>query len=43
MAITWPDKKVDKPIERGGLLSPPGFKNPIRKEIQFRRKEQRNF
>jgi hypothetical protein len=43
MAITRPGKKVDKPIERGGLLLPPGFKNPIRKEIQFRRKEQRNF
>jgi hypothetical protein len=43
MAITRPDKKVDKPIERSGLLLPPGFENPIGKEIQFRRKEQWNF
>jgi hypothetical protein len=43
MAITRPGKKVDKPIEGSGLLLPAGFKNSIRKEIQFRRKEQRNF
>jgi hypothetical protein len=43
MAITRFDKKVDKPIERGGLLLPPAFKNPIRKDVQFRWKEQRNF
>ena len=43
MAIILPDKKVDKPIERSGLLLPPGFKNSIREEIQFRRKCQRNF
>jgi hypothetical protein len=30
MAITRPDKKVDKPIERGSFLLPLGFKNPIR-------------
>lgn len=43
MAITRPGKKVDKPIEGSGLLLPAGFKNPIRKEIHFRWKEQRNF
>ena len=43
MAITLPDKKIDKPVERSGLPLPPGFKNSIGKEIQFRREEQRNF
>jgi hypothetical protein len=33
LAIAWRRQEIHEAIERGGILVPAGFKDPIRKEI----------